>query len=608
MAGDLLLTGLSGLNAFRSVLNTTGHNIANVTTEGYSRQTVELDSRNPQLTGGGYVGSGVQSTTVSRLYDSFLATQFRSSSSATADLDSYLNFANQVDSVLADQNIGLSVALQDFFNAVQTVADDPTSIPARQTLLTEGEVIENRFNTLDRLFSSLTTQVNSSLNDTVFDINTYAEGIAQLNEQIVLATGVGGGNIPNDLLDKRDQLIDQLSEKVNVSTSLQEDGALNVFVGSGQALVLGNIFNTLGVQQSLTDATVKDIVFKQSGADLVVTKFMTGGEIGGTLRFRDEMLDPAIQSLGEIAIGLSAAVNAQHINGVDLNGAQGQNFFNEPSVSLVAGGANTGTLGVTFDPATTASLKEGNYLLTYDGVNYTLTPPSGTPANINDGDVVDGLVFDLSGVVSGDSYTITPPRVKDVAGTFSFGIVDPREIAAAVAVVAQVPSVNLGTGDIGNISTSGLNLAGLSGSLPITITFNAGYTDSTGTLAYDSSTDTYNIDTGSGVINFTLIGTPQDGDTIVLSSNSGGIGDNRNANLLSDLQTALSMSGGTASFKDSYGQLVADVGRRTQSAEANGLAQHALLAQTTAAKDTVSGVNLDEEAANLIRFQQAYQA
>jgi flagellar hook-associated protein 1 FlgK len=617
MAGDLLQTGLSGLTAFRNVLNTTSHNIANVTTEGYSRQSVELDARNPQLTGGGYVGSGVQSTTITRLYDSFLSSQFRNSSSATLELDSFLNLSSQVDGILADQNAGLSVALQDFFNAVQAVADDPTSIPARQVLLTEGEAIENRFNALDSVFDDLTSQVNSSLQATVFDINTLASNIASFNENIVAATGVGGGHPPNDLLDQRDHLIDQLSEKVNVSTSVQEDGSVNVFIGSGQSLVLGNSSNTLGLQQSGVDAGAVDIVFQQPSGNLVVTKFMTGGEIGGTLRFRDEVLDPSINSLGQIAVALSYAVNEQHTNGIDLNGAQGASFFNTPQANVISL-AGAGSLGVTF--ANAIDLTSSEYTLTTDGTNtnYTLTRLSDNTqfvGLVGAGSVTqDGLTFDLTGLAANDSYRVRPMR--DAAGDIALSIGDPREIAAALPVISSIPATNTGSGEINGITIANLAAATLPANITLTydsalqqyaVTGAAG-----GPLLYDPAAnngDSYTLSVvGFGDISFTLTGQPANGDEIAMSDNAGGIGDNRNANLLGNLQTSLTMLGGTASFQDSYGQLVADVGRRTQSAEANGIAQRGLLDQTIASKDGLSGVNLDEEAANLVRFQQAYQA
>lgn len=612
MAGDLLLTGLSGLTAFRNVLNTTSQNIANVATEGYSRQRVDLEARNPQLTGAGFIGSGVTTTTITRFYDTFLSSQFRTSSSAASELDAYFNFATQVDGALANQNVGLSTALQDFFNAVQAVADDPTSIPARQVLLTEGEVLENRFSTLDNLFSDLTTQLNGSLQTNVTTINNLSKSIATLNDKIVTATGLAGGQPPNDLLDQRDLLVDRLSKLTNVNTNVQENGALNVFIGNGQSLVLGSTVNTLALQPAGFDPGGVDIVFKQGSNNLIVTQFMTGGEIGGTLRFRDEVLDPAINTLGQVAVGLAFAVNEQQTNGIDLDGQQGLNFFSEPTVAPIQL-SGTGSLAV--DITNPVDITSSDYSLTYDGTTYSVRRLSDdTITTIADGDTVDGLTFDLSSVVSGDVYRIRPTR--EAAYNFSLALSNPRDIAAALPVVSETATTNSGTASLSAITINNLAAATLPAN--VTLDYNAGlqqYTVSNATggpLAYDpaaNSGDTYTVNVaGFGDISFTLSGQPDDGDTFALVDNAGGIGDNRNALLMAGLQTTRVLSGGTATFQDTYGQVVADVGRRTQAAELNGAAQKGLLAQTIAAKESVSGVSLDEEAANLIRFQQAYQA
>lgn len=620
---DLLLTGLSGLTAFRTVLDTTGHNIANATTEGYSRQRVDLAANEPAATGAGYIGSGVNTTNISRIYDTFLSSQFRSSSSAASELDSYLNFASQVDSVIANENIGLSTALQDFFNAVQAVADDPTSIPARQVLLTEGEVLENRFGTLGQLFNDIGIQVSGSLKDNINDVNTIGENIASINSKIIVALGGTGGGLPNDLLDQRDKLIDDLSKLVNVSTNEQENGAVNVFIGSGQALVLGVTSNAIGVQPSALDPDAVDIVFKQGGANTIVTKFMTGGEIGGTLRFKNEVLEPAINTLGEIAIGLSFSVNQQHANGIDLDGQQGLDFFTDPVVSNIKVDANPGSLAVTVsDPSL---IVNSDYKVTTDGTalpntNYTITrlsDNSSISGVISAGTSIDynGLTFDLSSVDTNNEYRVISPT-RDAAANFSLALTDPRDIAVALPVVSEVTASNTGTGGLSNIRITGLQADTLPDS--VVLTYDDALKEYTvtnatgGPLAYDSANnngDSYTVNVaGFGDITFTLTGQPDETDTFSLIDNAGGTGDNRNAHFLADLQTSRTLSNGTASFQDVYSEIVVDVGRRTQSAEVNAAAQNGLLAQTVASKDAVSGVNLDEEAANLIRFQQAYQA
>jgi len=616
MAGDLLLTGLSGLSAFRNALDTTGHNISNANTDGYSRQSVQLDARDPQFSGFGYVGVGVDSTGVTRAYNEFLATQFRSSSSATADLESYFDLTSQIDNVLANQNIGLSGALQSFFNAVQSVSDDPTSIPARQVLLSEGQSLEGRFGRLDKLFDDLTAQVNGNLKESVADLNTLAENIASLNGKIVSLTGGGGGKIPNDLLDQRDNLVDQLSKKVNVSTVQQADGSMNIFIGSGQALVLNGEASSLGLQPKGYDMRTLDLVLKQPVGDIVITQFMTGGEIGGALRFREEVLDPSMNSLGQIALSLSHTFNEQHSNGLDLNGTQGVNFFTVPSITP---NQLTGTGSLSVAVNNTTGLTTSDYTLTATGGNYTITRLSDNsvvagPTAFATSATVDGLTFNTASLVNGDSYRIRPTR--DAAGDIKLSIKDPRSIAVAGAALSTVNPLNAGSGSIGDISVSGLSTSTIPSN---TITYDAsnaaynanngyGVSTGTGTLSYDATTKSYNLNTGSGTINFTLTGSPANSDSIVLSSNSGGVGDNRNAHFLANLQTDLTLMGGTASFQDTYGTIVADVGRNAKAAESNGLAQRGLLDQAAASKASISGVNLDEEAANLIRYQQAYQA
>ena len=622
---DLLLTGLSGLTAFKNVLTTTGHNISNATTEGYSRQTVSLETQTPQFSGSGYIGSGVFASSVTRQYDNFLSTEFRNSSSAAAELDTYYEFASQIDSVLANSTVGLSGALQEFFNSIQDVAADPTSIPARQVMLSEGEALENRFSTMDNLFDDITLRVNNSLADTVTDINLLSENIASLNQKIVDASGKG--QTPNDLLDQRDNLIDQLASKVNVSTSVQTDGAVNVFVGSGQSLVLGSSSNQLGLESEGFDASALTIVFKEQTANVDITRFMTGGEMGGIIRFRDEVLNPSINTLGQIAVSLSQTFNEQHANGVDLSGDQGQSFFSEPSVLIAADTSNLGSLTVNY-AADISQLTTSDYVLTTDGTNYTITRLTDNtqttaaipgaipgPAGII---TVDGLEIDLSATAAGDEYRIRPTR--DGASSFSLQTSDPRDIAIGMPVVSLSTASNTGTASLTELSVSAYTGTSLADTSLTYDSVNARYDIvvggvPSGSLAYNASTDSGQAMsvtiTGFGDVSFILNGQPADGDSFNLNDNAGSNfspGDNRNALVLSGLQTKQTMADGNANYQDVYGQIVADVGRRTKSAEVNGAAQQGFLDQAIAAKDAVSGVNLDEEAANLVRFQQAYQA
>lgn len=622
MAGDLLATGLSGLTAFRNVLNTTSHNIANAQTEGYSRQRVELDARNPQFTGAGYIGNGVESGAISRQFDTFLTTQLRSSLGASSEFNSYFDLADQIDSLLINPDVGLSTALQDFFNSVQEVSDHPTSIASRQVMLTEGDTLANRFNLLDTRLEEMATQVNRDLDESVNDINRLAQAIADINMDIVRASGLGGGTMPNDLLDERDLLINQLAEQVNVSTVEQSDGAVNVFIGNGQSLVLGGDAYTLDLIPVGVDTSNLGVVFSQNGVNVDVTQFMTGGVLGGTLRFRDEIMNPAIVSLGQQAVSFSLAFNRLHTDGVDLNGAQGTEFFSIPQPTLLS---SSTSVTVAFDPTVTDPTTSEYQLDVVDvagTTTYTLTRLSdgqvtgpavaGVPKTFT----VDGLVFDLSAVPVGatENYLIQP--VTDGAKNIRLLTTTPQEIAAGLPVVADVPLTNAGSGEIRNIQVDGFVFDTLSPPLSADIVItNTGpntYTSSVGAVTYDAASRRFTLtDPSFGDITFEIAGNVAVNDTFNITSNFGanfGVSDNRNANLLAGLQVAKNLAGGTTTYQEGYGQLVADIGRRAQSAETSARAQEGLLNQTILKRDEVSGVNLDEEAANLIRFQQAYQA
>ncbi len=537
MAGGLLGIATSGLMAAQRGLATTGHNVANVNTEGYSRQRTEQIERLPSFTGAGFIGNGVDIASITRSYDSFLNAQLRSSLSAHGELATYHSMASQVDNFIADPDASLSPSLQSFFNAVQDVVNDPTSIAARRVMLTEGETLVQRFNILNGRMDDLRSQVNQSLSTNIDEINGLARGIAALNERIVVAYGQAG-QPPNDLLDQRDLLAERLSEKVGTSLYEQKDGSLNVFIGNGQALVMGSTANQLSIQDSAYDPNQKDIAITAGGSSaVVITSAISGGEIGGFLRFVNELLDPAQNALGRIAAGLAATFNAQHSAGSDLNGNSGTDFFGDvtdPTIgqySWFNKQTNTGTatLAIAFDNAAgngPADLTASDYRLDFDGINYTLTRLSDNYSflpNTTGTFAEDGLSIGIGSgsAAAGDSFLIRPFR--RVAGDLSVSLADPREIAAA--------------------------------------------------------------------------GTP-----------FAGPGDNTNARALAQLQVTPALLGGKATYQDAYTEIVGAVGTRTHAAEIDSTAQKQLLDHARQSRDSVSGVNLDEEAANLLKYQQAYQA
>lgn len=603
--------------AFQRALATTGHNISNVNTAGYSRQRVELVARTPLYAANGYVGTGVQVDTVRRMYDEFLTLQLRSGTGSHSQLEAYHGYASQVDNLLADAQTGLATSLDAFFNAMHGVANDPSSIPSRQVLLAEAGGLADRFHYLDRRLADVDSGVSTQIKTEIAQVNDLAAAIAAVNREIVFAPGQGSDLPPNDLLDQRDRLIAELASHVAVTTVAQDDGALNVFIGNGQTLVVGVTSSTLSTPANEYLATRSEVGYPSGAGAVNISSQISGGTLGGLLAFRTAVLDPARNVLGRVAIGLTATFNTQHALGQDLNGALGGNFFGAIDASSPKARAstnNTGTAVIGVSVSNASNLTDSDYRLGYAGGVYTVTRLSDS-ATVYSGAVfpgtiaAEGLTLSLTSgaMAAGDRFLIQPTQLA--AQDFAAAIADPRKIAAATPIRTGASLSNTGAAVVSAGSVS--NAANPNLQQTVTITFTSASTynvNGTGTgnpvgVAYTSGADiSYNGWT------MQITGTPATGDVFTVAANSSGVGDNRNALALADLKTELTMGGGTATFGDVYGELVADVGSKTHSAEVNRNAQKTLLDQTTAAREAVSGVNLDEEAAALVHFQQAYQA
>lgn len=301
---DVLSIGLSGAITSERALATAGHNIANANTEGFSRQRVQVDTRPPQLSGVGALGTGVKINNVKRIHDDFVSSEMRSNASIANSLQTNYDFTSQIDNMLADPNAGLAPTLHSFFAAINNISNDPSSQSAKQVFIGEANALSERFAYIDSRFESLRKGTNETLKSHVNDVNNLAKAIADVNWKIVLAKEVTQGE-PSDLLDQRERLLHELSEKVVVRSNEQEDGALNVFIGNGQTLVLGKRHASIGLKANQHDPSELEIVYKNQGVDSIVTKFMKGGSIGGLLDFREYMLGGAQNELGRIAIGVS---------------------------------------------------------------------------------------------------------------------------------------------------------------------------------------------------------------------------------------------------------------------------------------------------------------
>lgn len=631
MSSGLLGIGSSALLSYQRALDTVGHNVANVNTPGYSRQRVELASRPGQGLGSGFMGAGVDVTTIRRNYDQFVIDGLRNSSASYSEQKTLATLAGNLDNLLADDTSGLGPVLGSFFDAVQGVSNDPTSTAARQVMLSEAGTLVSSFQGLSNWMEGNRRDLSARMDSKTQEINHLAGAIATTNQKIIEARSSAGGQPPNDLLDARDQLVLELSELVSLTTTTQEDGALNVFIGSGQSLVLGVEASTMGVLANPDDPGQSDIVIGASGQPpVVVTKLINGGELGGLLQYRKQVLDPAINGLGRIAIELGTFMNEQHRSGMNLNGQLGQDIFAVAGPQLVADAGNSGSATVAFDDV--SQLTADDYRLEFDGGNWSLTRassgqnvPLGGTGTVADPFVAEGIsITPGAGAVAGDTYTIRP--VRDGAGGIGLLIGDPRDLALAAPVRTSAAIANVGTGQISSGTVTDIDNPAFQSppgtlSPPVVIRFTSptsyevvdqstlGVID---TGVYDPATGTDVFPTASLGMDFgyrvRLTGNPASGDEFSIAFNSGGVGDNRNALLMADLQTAQVMNGGSAGFNDAYGEMVAEVGTRTRQAQVGSDVQMRVMEQSQAAWASESGVNLDEEAANLLRFQQAYQA
>ncbi|GAB3371629.1 flagellar hook-associated protein FlgK [Massilia agri] len=632
MSGNLLSIGKSGLFAAQAGLATTGHNITNANVAGYNRQVV-VQATAPMLdTGVGFQGTGTQIAQIKRYSDEFLNSQVRNAQASKSGLDSYYAQISQIDNMLADQTAGLSPSLQGFFKGVQDMAANRASVPSRQAMLSAADTLATRFQALDARFGEIREGVNSTIETSVTMINSYANQIAQLNEQIGNFASANQ-SVPNDLLDKRDQLVMELNTHVKANVMPGDNNSLTVSIGNGQPLVVGQRAFQLAGVKSPTDPGRIDVGYVTGNkVSTLADSALSGGTLGGALEFRSKTLDPAQSALGKVAIGMAIEFNAQHKLGLDQGGKPGQDFFQVAKAVVGRNEKNASTSDVAVEAIVRdpADLKDSDYKVEFSSTGYNVYRLSDNERVIKDyipdGNPVkaDGIDFMIStGTVAvGDSFLVRPT----VAGAANFNVLvkDVAGIAAAAPIVTETPVGNTGNVKISPGTVDKDFLTGAPG-LPVELIYDkdTGMLDGFPAGMQVRIVDSKGVESGPftnpvafedgatytfGGVSITLSGTPGDGDKFDIKDNSGGVGDTRNIGLLGDLQTKNIFNGGTATLQSSYAQLVSTVGNKTREVQVNGQAAEALLAQTRTAAQDVSGVNLDEEATNLIKYQQAYQA
>jgi flagellar hook-associated protein 1 FlgK len=606
---NMLATGLSSLRAFQRALDTTAHNIANVSTAGYSRQTIDFAARQPDAYGQNWIGTGVNASSVRRVYDQFVTQQVRTSSGSLSRLETFASQAERLDDLLGNTSNGLGTSMQAFTDALNEISSTPSSISARQVLLSQANTLSQRLQTYDTRLREMSEGVDVQLAAEASEINVIAEGIARLNNDIAVAVQ-NTGHAPNDLLDQRDLLIDQLSEKVSVSVVAEGESTLNVFVGNGQPLVLGTTASQFTTATDPIDPERLRLALQTPSGTVDISRSISGGTLGGLMDFRREMLDPARNELGQITLAVANQVNAQHREGMDLNGNLGGTFFNVGAVGVNGATTNTGNASVTATRTNVGAITAHDYILQRTGTGYAMRRAdtgesvsfTGT-GTVGDPILVDGMSIVVgAGIQTNDQYLIRPTR--DAIQGFNVAISDPSRVAAAAPIRASASTTNAGTGTITSGEVLDAGNASLLSTMNIVFTSATTYSVNGGPdQAYTAGS---NIDLNGWRV--AINGAPATGDTFTIRNNAGATGDNRNAFALADAMKAGVIDGGTTSVAAAVERMTGNLGLATRSAQLNRDAEATIHESDVATRDAIAGVNLDEEAANMLRFQQAYAA
>ncbi|WP_141452524.1 flagellar hook-associated protein FlgK [Pseudoxanthomonas sp. z9] len=603
---NLLATGSSALLAFQRALSTVSHNVANLNTPGYSRQRTEFAARNGTFHGYGYQGGGVQIVDVHRMADSLATARLLDSTGELNRLQQMSVLSNRLDSLFSEKATGIAAPWSGFFDSISALSSSAAGAADRQSVLSQANALVTRFNQIDQQLDKVDGEVNSGLTSAVGEVNRLAKEIAQLNGRIG-----NGANASGDLLDRRDQLISQLIGYTGGTAVQQDGGQINVFTAGGQPMVVGATASSLVTVADPYRPERLQVALETNGQRVTLDKRALGGQIGGLMEFRTTVLDPAIAELGRIAMSLAETFNEGHRAGMDQYGQMGGDFFTAPQPQISSHSGNTGNAVLQPSLDDLGALNGKNVMLRFDGGNWVATDPdtgtaipvtgTGTAADPLEVNGVE-LVLSSGTPATNDRFLLQP--TAGAAGTIKLAISDPSRIAAASPVKAKADLANTGTGKLGAVTIT--NPADPNLLAPSVIEFidaNQYTIDGAGPFTYTpGQAITHN---GWSV---TLDGAPAAGDAFNLGPTGANSSDNGNAKLLSNLDDARKLNGGTLTLNGAISGLTTTVGSAARQADYSAEAQQVLQDQAQAARDAISGVNLDEEAADLMRLQQAYQA
>ncbi|WP_174869827.1 flagellar hook-associated protein FlgK [Pectobacterium polaris] len=542
---NLINTAMSGLKGAQVALSTVSNNISNQAVTGYSRQNAILEQAISSSTSAGYIGNGVNVVSINRQYNEFITNQLRAAQTTSSSVSSYYEQISKIDNLLASSTTSLSSTIQGFFSNLQNLTSNAGDSSTRQTVLGKAEGLVNQFKVTDKYLRDMDSGLNTQIQSIVGQVNTYTDQIASLNNEITKLMGANSGTMPNDLLDQRDLLVDQLNKLVGVDVTVQDGIVYNVALKNGTNLVQAGTSNDLVAIGSSNDPTRLTIGYKDQTNDVVSLNesTLTGGSLGGLLSFRTETLDEARGQLGQLALAFADAFNTQHQKGYDRDGVKGGDFFSFGKAVVLNDSKNGGNAVLAPSYTDTKDVQATNYAIKYDGTNWQVTRLSDNSkftaaVDTSDNSLnFDGIKMAITGTpATNDSFLLKP--VNDVIIDMAVAVSDPNKIAAA--------SVKL---------------------------------DENGAPVLDGS--------GNPVF--------------------GGVSDNTNAKALLALQNE-KIVGGKASVSGAYASLVGAIGNQTSTLKINNTSQQNVVKQLTAEQQSVSGVNLDEEYGDLMRYQQYYMA
>ena len=646
MSINLYQTGVSGLLSAQQQLATTGHNIANVNTEGYTRQRTEQGAAVGNYNGGNFVGSGTYVQDITRLYDQFSYKEQLINTSNLGNANSISLDLNQLNDIMSFSSEAIDGSIQRFYQAVNGIADNPSDIGLRNIALSEAEVLAQDFNSLSKNLDQLEKSTNSEIEQMASKISQLSLDIAKINEQIFQNKDISQTGQPNDLLDKRDQLVNELGEYTSVSTIEDTHGVMTVMIGNGATLVAGITPLTVSVAAGISDPLQTRLQLNSSNGKVALDASKLGGAIAAKIEYRDEHIAQARSELNRLAMAVSQTLNQSQAQGLDLNEEQGLDIFTDINSTLLqtsrvlASSKNSGSVEAGIKITDVSLVPTNEFTVKYDGSDYIMT-------NTRDGSTTTlvettpgvyptefGFEFTINSGTpnANDSFTLRP--TENSAALMKVTLNDPKGIAASSAIEVQADDNNVSNSSVSIVNVTDPEVARsftdtINADLTVDVyesapgvfdyrVFNAATPPPAATIASGSfaAGSTAVIDMppspATPAFQIEIAGLPVGQGALAREkftiSDAFGSGNASNASLMAATQEEQILGGGKQTFSEALATATAQVGSSASSAELVADTAQALFTQAYNRNQSNSGVNLDEEAANLLKYQQAYQA